>query len=86
MKSIKTSEKLSFNWHGKNEASYLADIPVKSNIYPQKDKSVNWDNTGNIYIEGDNLEALKILKKDYEANIKVIYIDPPYNTGKDFTS
>ena len=85
MKSIKTSEKLSFNWHGKNDASYLAEIPVKYNIYPQKDKSVNWDNTGNIYIEGDNLEALKILKKDYEAKIKVIYIDPPYNTGKDFT-
>ncbi|SFR18212.1 DNA methylase [Desulfoscipio geothermicus DSM 3669] len=62
----------------------LANLPTNKTLRPVKEESVDWENTGNLYIEGDNLEALKILQESYLNKIKCIYIDPPYNTGKDF--
>ena len=61
-----------------------ANTPVKKTLRPQTEKSVNWDSTENIYIEGDNLDALKLLQESYLESVKLIYIDPPYNTGSDF--
>lgn len=80
----KGSEKYSFMWNGKHEARQLAQVPSKQTLIPSKEDSKNWDDTKNIYIEGDNLEVLKLLQKSYYGKIKMIYIDPPYNTGKDF--
>ena len=77
-------EKYSFNWVGKNNSIKNSLIPSKSTLLPLKEKSLNWDVTNNIYIEGDNLEVLKTLEKTYYKKIKMIYIDPPYNTGNDF--
>ena len=77
-------EKYQLTWPGKKEAIVHSNIPSKSTLRPVKEKSVNFDNTQNIYIEGDNLEVLKILQESYLGKIKMIYIDPPYNTGKDF--
>ncbi len=77
-------EKYSFNWNGKREAIKLAQQTSTGTLRPGKNKSKNWDTTENIYIEGDNLEVLKLLQKSYAGKIKVIYIDPPYNTGNDF--
>ena len=68
----------------KKEAIVNANTPSKSTLRPVKEKSVDFDNTQNIYIEGDNLEVLKILQESYLNKIKCIYIDPPYNTGNDF--
>lgn len=79
-----SSEKYSFTWNGKNDSIKLAQQPSTGTLRPNKKKSKNWDMTDNLYIEGDNLEVLKLLQKSYARKIKVIYIDPPYNTGNDF--
>ncbi|MCZ8297753.1 MAG: site-specific DNA-methyltransferase [Flavobacterium sp.] len=73
-----------FTWAGKNQARLEANKPTTATLRPNKEDSKDWDNTGNIFIEGDNLEVLKLLQKSYANKIKMIYIDPPYNTGKDF--
>ena len=72
-------EKYSFTWNGKSAAKRLAQTPSLGTLRPCKEESVNWDNTQNLYIEGDNLEVLKILQKSYFEKVKMIYIDPPYN-------
>jgi adenine-specific DNA-methyltransferase len=77
-------EKYGLNWHGKRDARQLALIPSAGTLLPCSEESVDWDTTQNIIIDGDNLEVLKLLQKSYSAAVKVIYIDPPYNTGKDF--
>lgn len=76
-------EKYELTWPGKQKAIEEADTPINKILRPVKEKSVNFDNTQNIYIEGDNLEVLKILQESYLNKIKCIYIDPPYNTGVD---
>ncbi|GGC89239.1 DNA methylase N-4 [Flavobacterium lutivivi] len=73
-----------FTWAGKNQARLEANKPTTATLRPNKKESKNWDTTNNIFIEGDNLEVLKLLQKSYANKIKMIYIDPPYNTGKDF--
>ncbi len=78
------SERYSFTWNGKTKARQIAQEVSKGTLRPVKEDSKNWDDTENIYIEGDNLEVLKLLQKSYYNKIKMIYIDPPYNTGKDF--
>ena len=77
-------ERYQFNWPGKREAILLANAPTSNTLRPLPEKSVDFENTKNVYIEGDNLEALKILRETYMGKIKMIYIDPPYNTGNDF--
>lgn len=77
-------EKYQFTWNGKAKAIKLAQTPSSATLRPCKDKSKYWDTTENLYIEGDNLEVLKQLQKTYYGKIKMIYIDPPYNTGNDF--
>ncbi|OYX81878.1 MAG: hypothetical protein B7Y83_16770 [Flavobacteriales bacterium 32-34-25] len=73
-----------FTWAGKNQARLEANKPTTATLRPNKKDSKDWDTTNNIFIEGDNLEVLKLLQKSYANKIKMIYIDPPYNTGKDF--
>ena len=75
-------EKYQLTWSGKREAIINANTPTTKTLRPIREKSVDFDNTNNIYIEGDNLEALKILQESYLNKIKCIYIDPPYNTGR----
>ena len=77
-------EKYQLTWPGKKEAILNANTRTKKTLRPIREKSVDFDNTQNIYIEGDNLDALKILQESYLGKIKCIYIDPPYNTGNDF--
>lgn len=77
-------ERYGLNWHGKRQARQLALTPSRGTLRPCKDESVDWHNTKNLMIEGDNLEVLKLLQKSYAGKIKLIYIDPPYNTGQDF--
>jgi adenine-specific DNA-methyltransferase len=77
-------ERYNFTWHGKNKARQIAQTPSTGTLRPCKEESINWDTTQNLYIEGDNLEVLKLLQKSYHQKVKMIYIDPPYNTGKDF--
>ena len=77
-------EKYGLNWHGKRRARQLALTPSTGTLRPRPDESVDWDTTQNLMIEGDNLEVLKLLQKSYAGKVKLIYIDPPYNTGKDF--
>jgi adenine-specific DNA-methyltransferase len=77
-------EKYGLNWHGKRQARQLALTPSTGTLRPAPDDSVDWDNTQNLMIEGDNLEVLKLLQKSYASKAKMIYIDPPYNTGGDF--
>ena len=77
-------EKYGLNWHGKRRARQLALTPSTGTLLPCPEESVDWDTTQNIMIEGDNLEVLKLLQKSYSGKVKLIYIDPPYNTGKDF--
>ncbi len=77
-------EKYGLNWHGKRRARQLALTPSTGTLRPCHEDSVDWDNTQNLMIEGDNLEVLKLLQKSYAGKVKLIYIDPPYNTGKDF--
>jgi adenine-specific DNA-methyltransferase len=77
-------ERYGLNWHGKRAARQLALTPSTGTLRPCPEESVDWDTTQNIFIEGDNLEVLKLLQKSYSGKVKLIYIDPPYNTGKDF--
>ena len=77
-------ERYQFTWPGKATAKAEARKPVRKTMRPEKGKSVDWDTTRNLYIEGDNLDALKLLKETYAGQVKLIYIDPPYNTGHDF--
>ena len=79
-----SEEHYKFTWWGKKEAKRVAKETTTKTLRPIKNDSKNWDSTENIYIEGDNLDALKILLGSYRNRIKMIYIDPPYNTGKDF--
>ena len=77
-------ERYSFTWKGKTQARQIAQDKSTGTLRPDRDNSKDWENTENLYIEGDNLEVLKLLQKSYHGKIKMIYIDPPYNTGKDF--
>lgn len=77
-------EKYGLNWHGKKKARQIALTPSTGTLLPCPEESVEWDTTQNLFIEGDNLEVLKLLQKSYAGKIKMIYIDPPYNTGKEF--
>jgi adenine-specific DNA-methyltransferase len=77
-------ERYSFTWNGKSRARRIAQTPSAGTLRPFPEESVNWDTTQNLFIEGDNLEVLKLLQKSYHKKIKMIYIDPPYNTGRDF--
>lgn len=77
-------EKYGLNWYGKRRARQLALTPSTGTLRPCPEDSVDWDTTQNLMIEGDNLEVLKLLQKSYAGKVKLIYIDPPYNTGKDF--
>ena len=79
-----SKERYSLTWNGKSRARQIAQEVSTGTLRPAKEESKNWDSTENIYIEGDNLEVLKLLQKSYHGKIKMIYIDPPYNTGKDF--
>ena len=77
-------ERYQFNWPGKRDAIRTANAPTTMTLRPCKEESVDFDNTQNLYIEGDNLEVLKLLQNNYLGKVKMIYIDPPYNTGNDF--
>ena len=77
-------EAYEFTWVGKKASIVEANRPIYKTLRPCKEESVNWDNTENLYIEGDNLEVLKLLQESYLGKVKMIYIDPPYNTGNDF--
>ncbi len=79
-----SDERYNFTWNGKSRARQIAQTPSTGTLRPCKDESVNWGDTENLFIEGDNLEVLKLLQKSYHKKVKMIYIDPPYNTGKDF--
>ncbi|MFO0971426.1 MAG: site-specific DNA-methyltransferase [Candidatus Saccharimonadales bacterium] len=79
-----TNERFGLFWPGKKRAMRAAQEPTTATLKPAKEQSKDWDTTQNIFIEGDNLEVLKVLQKQYHNAIKMIYIDPPYNTGKDF--
>lgn len=79
-----TIEKYEFTWVGKNAAKAEANRPIRKTLRPVVADSKDWDNTKNLYIEGDNLDALKLLQESYLGKVKMIYIDPPYNTGNDF--
>lgn len=82
--AAEAEEKYELTWVGKKKCILEANEQIKKILRPDIKKSVNWDTTGNLYIEGDNLDALKLLQEDYAGRIKMIYIDPPYNTGNDF--
>jgi len=77
-------EAYEFTWVGKKASIVEANKPIRKTLRPCKEESVNWDTTENLYIEGDNLEVLKLLQESYLGKVKMIYIDPPYNTGHDF--
>lgn len=81
---VKGKECYEFTWVGKKESIIEANRPIRKTLRPCKEDSVNWDTTENLYIEGDNLEVLKLLQESYLGKVKMIYIDPPYNTGNDF--
>ena len=80
----RNDESYRFNWYGKSDAFRKSQTPSTGTLRPCVEESKNWDTTENLYIEGDNLEVLKILEKSYSGKIKMIYIDPPYNKDKDF--
>lgn len=82
--AAETSERFGLFWPGKQRALRIAQMPSTATLRPEPEKSKDWNKTRNVFIEGDNLEVLKILQKHYHGKIKMIYIDPPYNTGKDF--
>ena len=82
--ATRTNERFGLFWPDKQRAMRVAQMPTTATLKPDPEKSKNWDTTQNVFIEGDNLEVLKILQKHYHGKIKMIYIDPPYNTGKDF--
>lgn len=77
-------ERYRLDWPGKRQALLTANAPIAKTLRPCREESVNFDTTRNLYIEGDNLDALKLLQESYLGKVKMIYIDPPYNTGKDF--
>lgn len=77
-------ERYHLNWPGKREASLAANAPIAKTLRPCRDESVDFDTTKNLFIEGDNLDVLKLLQESYLGKVKMIYIDPPYNTGSDF--
>lgn len=77
-------ERYQFTWPDKRKAILAANVPINKTLRPCREESVDFDNTENLYIEGDNLEVLKLLQETYLGKVKMIYIDPPYNTGKDF--
>ncbi|MCG2714673.1 MAG: site-specific DNA-methyltransferase, partial [Candidatus Marinimicrobia bacterium] len=77
-------ERYHLNWAGKSEAFRALQTPTTATLFPDKEESVNFDNSENLFIEGENLEVMKVLQKSYFGKIKMIYIDPPYNTGNDF--
>ncbi|MBL7988252.1 MAG: site-specific DNA-methyltransferase, partial [Chlorobi bacterium] len=77
-------ERYHLNWPGKREALLAANAPIAKTLRPRPQESVNFDTTKNLFIEGDNLDALKLLQENYLGKVKMIYIDPPYNTGNDF--
>lgn len=77
-------ERYNFSWPGKSKAIRISQTPSTGTLRPCKEESKDWDTTQNLYIEGDNLEVLKLLQKSYYGKVKMIYIDPPYNTGNDF--
>lgn len=77
-------ERYNFTWNGKGKALRFSQLPSMGTLRPCKAESKDWDTTGNLYIEGDNLEVLKLLQRSYHNRVKMIYIDPPYNTGEDF--
>jgi len=77
-------ERYHLNWPGKREALLTANAPIAKTLRPCREESADFDTTKNLFIEGDNLEALKLLQETYLGKVKMIYIDPPYNTGKDF--
>lgn len=81
---IDGDEVYEFTWVGKKEAILEANKPTRKTLRPCLEKSVDWNSTENLYIEGDNLEVLKLLQESYLNKVKMIYIDPPYNTGSDF--
>lgn len=81
---IDGDEAYEFTWVGKKASIVEANRPIRKTLRPVKADSVNWDTTENLYIEGDNLEVLKLLQESYLGKVKMIYIDPPYNTGNDF--
>ena len=81
---IDGDEAYEFTWVGKKASIVEANRPIRKTLRPVKEDSVNWDSTENLYIEGDNLEVLKLLQESYLGKVKMIYIDPPYNTGNDF--
>ena len=80
---VEGSEAYEFTWVGKRQ-QLCANRPIRKTLRPCKEESLNWDTTENLYIEGDNLDVLKLLQESYLGAVKMIYIDPPYNTGKDF--
>jgi len=77
-------ERYSFTWAGKQDATRALQTPSRATLIPCPEESVNWDTTQHVFIEGENLEVLKLLYKAYCGRVKMIYIDPPYNTGNDF--
>ena len=77
-------ERYSFNWAGKRDAIRLLQTPSRATLIPAPKESVNFEETNNVFIEGENLEVLKLLYKSYFGRVKMIYIDPPYNAGNDF--
>ena len=77
-------ERYQMTWPDKSKAKLLASSQITATLRPDKEKSVEFDNTKNLYIEGDNLDVLKLLRETYLGKVKMIYIDPPYNTGNDF--
>jgi len=77
-------ERYQLNWPGKREALLTANAPIAKTLRPCREESVDFDTTQNLFIEGDNLDALKLLQETYLGKVKMIYIDPPYNTGNDF--
>ena len=81
---LEGDEAYEFTWVGKKAAIVEANRPIRKTLRPCKEDSVNWDTTENLYIEGDNMEVLKLLQESYLGKVKMIYIDPPYNTGNDF--
>ena len=81
---VEGDEAYEFTWVGKKAAIVEANKPIRKTLRPCPEESVDWDATENLYIEGDNLEVLKLLQESYLGKVKLIYIDPPYNTGHDF--
>ena len=79
-----SSERFGLFWPGKKRALRAAQQPTTATLKPDVENSKDWDTTKNVFIEGDNLEVLKVLQKHYHGKVKMIYIDPPYNTGQDF--